>query len=261
MKQILATIHWPRLTLIFVMAVVIFTITGPFGSYESLSAGPRLLYWTVLMTGCGLFIHLGITFAIYMPALSHYPRFLRLLIGVAIASIPATLVVAGVEHFIRERLMDFYPLLWWRLWSTVAAVSVIIGHFNFMPPFARLQILNKLPSIDIDRIPFLKRLPKEIGTALISISMEDHYARVITLRGEALVHVRLSEAISELKNYPGRQIHRSHWVALDSIVGIERNNRRLIVKTSNGEQLPVSNSYENNIRDQIEAFLNSDETV
>ena len=43
--------------------------------------------------------------------------------------------------------------------------------------------------------------------------MEDHYVRVFTDAGESLILLRLSDAMAEVRDVPGLQIHRSHWVA------------------------------------------------
>ena len=46
-----------------------------------------------------------------------------------------------------------------------------------------------------------------------SLSMQDHFVRVTTDRGSAMVLIRFSDAVRELAGHSGAQVHRSHWVA------------------------------------------------
>ena len=97
---------------------------------------------------------------------------------------------------------------------------------------------------------FLKRLPHHLGENLICLSMEDHYIRVYADAGETLILMRLKDAAEELADYPGLQIHRSHWVAKDAIVRVDRKGRQHLVHLSNGLALPVSRSFAPTLKDQ-----------
>ena len=48
---------------------------------------------------------------------------------------------------------------------------------------------------------------------IIALSAEDHYVRVRTDRGQALILTKLASAIIALGPGAGVRIHRSHWVA------------------------------------------------
>ena len=65
--------------------------------------------------------------------------------------------------------------------------------------------------------------PSKLGTELLHIEVEDHYLRVHTNLGSDLILLRLSDAIGELDQAIGRQVHRSHWVSRRAVAGIERN--------------------------------------
>jgi DNA-binding LytR/AlgR family response regulator len=52
---------------------------------------------------------------------------------------------------------------------------------------------------------------------LVTLSAEDHYVRLTTTNGTKLLLIRLSDAIKEIGDMRGMQIHRSHWIVMDQI--------------------------------------------
>lgn len=92
-------------------------------------------------------------------------------------------------------------------------------------------------------IRFLSRLPVHLGADLVCIRMEDHYLRVTTQAGEALILMRMRDAMDELQAYPGLRVHRSWWIATPAILRIARKGGRLEVVLSNGRHAPVSSTY------------------
>ena len=60
--------------------------------------------------------------------------------------------------------------------------------------------------------------------------------------------MRLSDAIAETRGIDGLQIHRSHWVARNAIVGLTRENGRPVVALVTGVTLPVSRTYLDAVR-------------
>jgi hypothetical protein len=90
--------------------------------------------------------------------------------------------------------------------------------------------------------PFLRRLPPQLGGELILLSAEEHYVRVVTRLGSALVLCRLSDAVDELTNIDGDRVHRSFWVAWREVVKVQRQGRSFRLKMSSGEEVPVSRS-------------------
>ena len=79
--------------------------------------------------------------------------------------------------------------------------------------------------------------------------MEDHYVRVFTDVGESLILLRLSDAMAEVRDVPGLQIHCSHWVAAHAVERTERlSDGRLRVHLVNGLTLPVSRTFVRAVR-------------
>lgn len=46
-----------------------------------------------------------------------------------------------------------------------------------------------------------------------------------------------------------RQIHRSHWVALDAIRSVGRKDGKLMVETNTGTFLSVSKTFQSGLKD------------
>lgn len=87
---------------------------------------------------------------------------------------------------------------------------------------------------------FVRRLSAEKRGALWALTAEQHYLRVYTNKGDDLILMRLSDALGELEQADGLQIHRSHWVARTGVERLEEEDKRLFVILKNGVRLPVS---------------------
>ena len=90
---------------------------------------------------------------------------------------------------------------------------------------------------------FLDRLPREVGRDLVYIKGKGHYLNVVTTSGTASVLMRFADAILELGGI-GLRVHRSYWVADRHIAGIVRRNGQALVRLSNGDEVPVSRTYQ-----------------
>lgn len=89
----------------------------------------------------------------------------------------------------------------------------------------------------------LARLPLEKRGALIALSAEDHYVRVTTTAGTELVLMRLSDAMAEVGQTQGLQVHRSHWVAQDQVIKVTRIGDRGELTLSDGSTCPISRGF------------------
>jgi hypothetical protein len=92
---------------------------------------------------------------------------------------------------------------------------------------------------------FLERIPIHLGKDVIALHCEDHYLRVFTRKGDALILVTISEAIRTLEaaKIKGLQVHRSWWVQLNAISKTQLSNRKMIAVLDTGLEVPVSQTY------------------
>ena len=70
-----------------------------------------------------------------------------------------------------------------------------------------------------------------------------------TTKGDHLVLMRLGDAMREVGDTAGAQVHRSHWVAFDAVTACRRDGDRAILTLSDGSELPVSRANVGKIRD------------
>jgi DNA-binding LytR/AlgR family response regulator len=94
------------------------------------------------------------------------------------------------------------------------------------------------------KLPFALR-----KAAILSLSAEDHYVRVRTDSGQALILMNLADAVAALGQDAGVRIHRSHWVARDLVGAAAREGGRLVVRLDDGTTLPVSRAGQKLLRD------------
>ncbi|MEQ5787646.1 LytTR family transcriptional regulator DNA-binding domain-containing protein [Erythrobacter sp. NFXS35] len=88
--------------------------------------------------------------------------------------------------------------------------------------------------------PLFDQLPPELGSDIIALEMEDHYVRVHTALGSALVLMRLRDGIALVGDLEGMQVHRSWWVARGAVEDIIREGRNVRLKLARGIEAPVA---------------------
>lgn len=90
---------------------------------------------------------------------------------------------------------------------------------------------------------FLSRLPLDIGTEIVALEAQEHYTKVHTPLGSALVLYRFGDAVKDMTGQGGLQVHRSFWVRSDAIQTVDRSGRAYELTLKTGLKIPVSRSY------------------
>ncbi len=97
----------------------------------------------------------------------------------------------------------------------------------------------------------LSRLPIPLQSSeLYALSAEDHYVRVHTSKGENIILMRFSDAISETGDVEGLQVHRSWWVAQAAIEHIKAKDRNAEITLKNKLKVPVSRNALKRVRNK-----------
>jgi hypothetical protein len=211
-------------------------LLGPFGTYGDLSTGERYGYWiglTVLM-----WLQTAAVFAALRraPSFQRLPLWLQAGLAALAGSIPTTFEVAYVEGLLRLGRVLSPRSLVETYWS-VAVIAV-----GFFVPLTLLQQGRRAPAPTLDDAGLGRALPRELSGPIVALRAEDHYLRVYTGSGEALVHYRFSDAVRELGD-AGVQVHRSWWVARDAVERVERTGDRQTLLLRGGVQAPVSRGF------------------
>ncbi|MEQ8402000.1 MAG: LytTR family DNA-binding domain-containing protein [Silicimonas sp.] len=96
---------------------------------------------------------------------------------------------------------------------------------------------------------FWSKLPREMGTDLISLSAEQHYLHVVTTKGRSLILFPISRATKAVERLDGLRVHRSHWIALKHVKTLLKVNAGLAVCLTSGETIPVSRANRQKIKE------------
>lgn len=251
-------------------------LIGPFGSFEQPLAY-RLVTWLS-------FSYLG--YAIYSPmgwVVTKLHRALDLpeaglwVAAVLAATIPMTAAVWSVGYLPRPIVL---PTLEEAL-GTYASVLIIGGGVTALfyalgkrkvadgPPATsaasaagmgrtgRAPNLAETAPAPVEEDPqpqqqarFLDRLPPSLGINLIALEMEDHYVRAHTDLGSDLILLRMRDAVAELDDLDGAQVHRSWWVSRNAVEGSSREGRNIRLRLSGGLEAPVSRSAAPDLKQQ-----------
>jgi hypothetical protein len=115
-------------------------------------------------------------------------------------------------------------------------------------------------SIGTTDTPLIKALSNRYRESPLRVQAQEHYIKVSTCLGTELILYQFGQALEDLKNATGLQVHRSYWVARDNIVGWTRQKNNIQLELKYGEPVPVSRRFEQAIREQFsplsEATLN-----
>ena len=233
-------LHLPEQAAGCALTIAVLTVLGPFSTSE-LPVASRATYWA-LSIGCGWALILGlILIARRMSFFADRPPIARPLAALALAFVPIVFIAMQVDNWFRP---DTGKAPIWAMLVNVGTVFAVVSSILIARIKPRLIPPAPLPA----RNAFLDRLPPQLGTALISLTAQDHYVEVTTAKGRDLIHMRLSDAIEELADYPGQQIHRSHWISGHAFMGTSRENGTLMAHLADGRTLPVSRSFAPKVR-------------
>ena len=243
---------------ITVLAVAVLTLSGPFGTFDSLNLGNRLWFWTVSMVAGTMFIQVSVILALKIRPSTMRGVYGAAIIGTLLGSVPATAVIMIIfENFTGSELYNSdFPLLW----SNVALVGCIVSCGHVFAQLGSNRNENAAPRestktevLEIQHVPLLSRLPNGVRPCqIVSFSMQDHYVEVTTMEGQTLLLMRLTDAINELGELKGARSHRSHWVSERHLVDIKKDGRKSVAVLTDGRKIPISAPYLDGVRAVLE---------
>lgn len=104
--------------------------------------------------------------------------------------------------------------------------------------------VERLASKDGRTAELLWRLANiETLSAIRVIKAEEHYVRVLSEDNEELVSYKFGDALKDMENEDGFQVHRSYWVRREAVVGTKEDGSKLSLEMSDGLIVPVSGPY------------------
>lgn len=249
LREMHAMLQSRRLWMTFLAVLAIFILTGPFGTSETMGFADRLLYWTIVQAGAWM---LAISFSVIAKTIlaGHIDNMLtRMMIGSLTAALPIGLLLAITNQIFYGKEMGLTPVLKSSLSSLpLCAIFCLLSYLTTRQSFEKVADAETDTKANADRdvkgiIPLLERLPPQKRGELLRLSVQDHYTQIVTTRGQQLVLLRFADALKELGQTAGLQVHRSHWIADADFVSLRKQAGRLHVMTRDGSEIPVSRSY------------------
>ena len=245
-------------------ATLIAAILGPMGSYENCTFDHRLWLWgmwiglfAVIGTGVRSFVHNvlrlrdfhrgGLLTAVLVACGVGFPvnamNLLAVLPDVGGPYLNADLPEIAAMVFVFSLAIVAHH----HFWPVPAGAVVQAGPIRAkpVPPTPVLAVPEALvePQVvaEVVTLPrIVARLEDGLRGPLVALSVRDHYVDVQTTLGRGTVLMRLGDAVEEVGPVPGAQVHRSHWVAWDQVIGVEREQGRLFLRMAAGPNIPVS---------------------
>lgn len=257
LRELQIIFQTPRFWGTFCVVVAIFTVTGAYGTAERMPGIVRLAYWLTVHAAAWT---IAMVFAVGAKNLID-PRYGSILIRMMAGSVTAALPIAAAVAAISFAFLGIGRTLPEILWEALATVPlcVLFCLLTYMTMSARFaepampadngNRETEMPAGEtIGPPPLLSRLKPEHRGPILHLTVEDHYTVVTTTRGRQLLLLRFSDALKELGQTPGLQVHRSHWVAMAHVDRLLRDNGKLTLVLKNGAEVPVSRSFAPDVR-------------
>ena len=211
---------------------------GPFGSFLNDVLIVRVAYWMIVILVCGIAYGSAIRILAPLARRMRVPLWAWAPAMVLTVSLPLTVITRLVA-------MAFWPAIgrsvgvvdWYGQTALVSLVYVCVYAVLY-----RGIAASKGPSaVNAKGTPeILRHLPRRLGGELLCLSMEDHYVRLHAEHGSVLVLMSLSQAMEQLGDLDGLQVHRSWWVARRAVESVIEDGRNVRVVLRGGIEAPVS---------------------
>ncbi|MBB3914091.1 LytTR family DNA-binding domain-containing protein [Rhizobium fabae] len=245
LRELQVFLHSRRFWGTFAAIVLIFAVTGPYGTMESMAFGERLAYWLSLHA-------LAWTIAILCAVVAERllremiaSMFTRMMTGALAAALPIGFAIGLVDYAFTGETTTLESGLLRALFSVpLCALFCLLTYMAMSERIAEAAA----PEENNPGASILDRLKPGNRGPLLRLSVRDHYTEVVTSRGHELVLLRFADALKETAATSGLRVHRSHWVADAHVEGIRRDNGRLTILTRDGTEIPVSRSYAEEVR-------------
>ncbi|MEQ1405212.1 LytTR family DNA-binding domain-containing protein [Neorhizobium sp. Rsf11] len=230
----------------FALIVLIFAVSGPYGTSERMMFGVRLGYWLIVhAVTWTIAIGLSVTAEVLLRnRLRH--TLARMMIGSLVAALPIGFALGVIDFAFSgawnemnnglQRALVALPLCALFCLLTYTAMHRQIAEVSTPPPVTPAPAAS-IPLADPE---ILSRLKPQNRGPLVRLSVEDHYTEVVTTRGRELILLRFADALRELGTTPGLQVHRSHWVADQHVEKLRRDGGKLFVVMKDGVEVPIS---------------------
>ena len=251
LRELSAIIRAPRLWGTFIVVVLIFTVTGPFGTERSMPVAVRFFYWlSVQFAGWTTAIVFSVLADAFLEPVAKH-AFVRMMVGAVAAALPIGLWIGFIDWGFSGRTPATGAIL-----ANAAVALPLSALFCILAYMTLHRDLETVPRSASDTPPpLLARLKPGNRGAILRLSAEDHYTRVVTSRGQELLLLRFSDAVKEVGDTSGLQIHRSHWIADRHVAQLRKTDGGLSVLANDGTLLPISRASQKSARERFGSVI------
>ena len=230
--------------------VCILTVSAPFDTATQFNIIQRFFYWG----GVAVSTYFCAIFVLHVVLRKLKQQGKPELVARIIASLVSAFTVVAVVFFINTVVVGVDEFHWRTLLFlgiNCFLISLAVTTIFFLVNDTLQKVsstANESQETPIAISTFYQRLPKALGTDIISLQAQDHYVEVKTSAGKELVLIRLSDAIKELGDENGIQVHRSWWVMTKHVLEQKRVDNKPHLVLSDGSFVPVSRTYSANVK-------------
>ena len=212
---------------------------GPFGTYPTFERVTRYGFW-LAMTAAGVLVALAAEALLPRDRLRPGP--MRIAVVALLSALPMTFVVAWTMSLLQPGRV-YTPVQLPALFVAVAAVQLLVVFATTLAS-APAAVADAPPPEPADFPPaLLDKLPPAIGSDLVALETEDHYLRVHTSGGSALILMRMADAVAMLDPRLGAQVHRRWWVAEAAVKVLRTADQKLSLELADGRVVPVGRTF------------------
>lgn len=231
-----------------VISGVILALLAPYQTGAIFDAAERYIFWIWSSVAGALLLTAFDRVATALGREHGVARPLSASLGVLAAAVPITLIVYASAPAIDDgtRLLPF--------WSLFPSVLIICIPLQIVLLLLKRTTPRRTPSpgphpVAAPRSPLFDKVPARLGRDLLCLKTEDHYLRVYTAAGDALILMSMSDAEASLGQGAGQRVHRSWWVARSAVKSATMTNNAVRLTLTNGLEVPVSRSRRQALRD------------
>jgi hypothetical protein len=241
-NRVAALPGFPVLPVAGFAAAMLMIIVGAFGTGQ-MPLPMRAGFWGVLL-GWNM-LKWQIWFALLVRRPTDWPR--ASAIGTVVLNLPLPLEIA-----LSLRLFGVvYAPGPAQTWAEALAISMVVFLVLFIAGVRRRAEPARVVAAPFVVAPdgLLARAGIIDPAALQAIEAEDHYCRLHLTGGRSLLVLhRFGDALREVADLDGAQVHRGAWVSAKGVAGAERDGRRWLLILADGARIPVSASFTKIVR-------------
>lgn len=240
---------------------LLFAVLGPFGSYPALDQPTRYGFWIgLILFGYCCALTAALAADKIGPLAGRHPAIRIILVAVG-SAVPVSFATAWALSQVqtgRVVTVEDMPALFGAVLSVQFALAFVqnwisgarlAGNDSGTPsPTAEPGPSESAPDVPqrsekLEPVRFMEHIPAHLGRDLLAVEAVDHYLRIHTRNGAALIHMRMNDAVEQLRGADGLQVHRSWWIARHAVTGQQRSGAKLSLLLANGIAVPVSRTF------------------